>query len=783
MRYFPIHLSKALLLGKKPFALLCMATVSTLFLVLPNPIHAQTLDTAGAHFVHQLMQKMTLKEKIGQLNLSVMSGGAVTGTIMSHDIAAKIKSGQMGGIFGIWDPTQIKAVQKTAVDSSRLHIPLIFGLDVIHGHKTVFPVPLALSSTWDTSLLKQVARVAATEAAADGVNWIYSPMVDITRDPRWGRVVEGAGEDPFLGSQVARAMVEGYQGTGNDLAQNNTVMACVKHFALYGAAVAGREYNSVDMSLQQMFGYYLPPYKAAIDAGAGSVMTSFNDINGLPSTANSWLLTTLLREKWGFTGFVTSDYGSVAELSTHGLGTPSEVAALALNAGTDMEMVGDLYIETIQKSVEQGKVNEATIDQACERILMAKYKLGLFQNPYLYIDAQRAKTEELSPAHKALARQAASSTFVLLKNDQTLPLKAKGSIAVIGPLADSKVNMVGAWNIAGNPDDCITVLEGIKEATQGKANIIYEKGANITDDPLLKHRVNVFKKEISTDKRSATKMVQDAVKAANNADVILAVVGEAADMSGEAASRMHINIPESQQKLLQALKATGKPLVIVLFNGRPLTLNWANHNASALLDVWFPGTEAGHAVADVIFGKVNPSGKLSMSFPKSVGQVPIYYNHKRTGRPFNDSSSASKYKSDYLDGSNLPLYPFGYGLSYTTFTYGPVRISDTVATASQSVTATVKVTNTGKYEGTETVQLYITDPVARVTRSVQDLKGFKKVTLKPGESKDVSFIITPDLLKYYDYNLNYDWDPGEFILRIGTNSRDTQAAVIHYKKD
>ncbi|GAB3347313.1 beta-glucosidase BglX [Arachidicoccus ginsenosidivorans] len=783
MRYFPIHLSKALLLGKKPFALLCMATVSSLFLVLPNPIQAKTLDTAGAHFVHQLMQKMTLKEKIGQLNLSVMSGGAVTGTIMSHDIAAKIKSGQMGGIFGIWDPAQIKAVQKTAVDSSRLHIPLIFGLDVIHGHKTVFPVPLALSSTWDTSLLKKVARVAATEAAADGVNWIYSPMVDITRDPRWGRVVEGAGEDPFLGSQVARAMVEGYQGMGNDLAKNNTVMACVKHFALYGAAVAGREYNSVDMSPQQMFEYYLPPYKAAIDAGAGSVMTSFNDINGLPSTANSWLLTTLLRKKWGFNGFVTSDYGSVAELSTHGLGTPSEVAALALNAGTDMEMVGDLYIETIQKSVEQGKVSEATINQACERILMAKYKLGLFQNPYLYIDAQRAKTEELSPAHKALARQAASSTFVLLKNDQTLPLTAKGTIAVIGPLADSKVNMVGAWNIAGNPEDCITVLEGIKEATQGKANIIYEKGANITDDPLLKHRVNVFKKEISTDKRSATKMIQDAVRAANNADVILAVVGEAADMSGEAASRMHINIPKSQQKLLQALKATGKPLVIVLFNGRPLTLNWANENASALLDVWFPGTEAGNAVADVIFGKVNPSGKLSMSFPKSVGQVPIYYNHKRTGRPFNDTSSASKYKSDYLDGSNLPLYPFGYGLSYTTFRYGPVRVSDKVASASQHITATVKVTNTGKYKGTETVQLYITDPVARVTRSVQDLKGFKKVTLKPGESKDVSFIITPELLKYYDYNLNYDWDPGEFILRIGTNSRDTQAAVIHYKKD
>ena len=770
-------------LRKKPLALFCFISLILIILFGAASAKAQNVESEGEDFVAQLMQKMTLKEKIGQLNLSVMSGGAVTGTMMSQDIASKIKNGQMGGIFGIWDPRQIKAVQKTAVDSSRLHIPLIFGLDVIHGHKTVFPVPLALASSWDTSLLKQVARVAATEAAADGISWIYSPMVDISRDPRWGRVVEGAGEDPFLGSQIARAMVEGYQGTGNDLAKNNTVMACVKHFALYGAPVAGREYNSVDMSLQQMFEYYLPPYKAAIDAGAGSVMTSFNDINGLPSTANPWLLTTLLRKKWGFKGFVTSDYGSVAELSVHGLGTPSEVAALALNAGTDMEMVGDLYIETLEKSVAAGKVSEATIDQACRRILMAKYKLGLFQNPYLYIDARRAKTEELSPAHRALARQAAARTFVLLKNNGVLPLAAKGTIAVIGPLADSKVNMVGAWNIAGDPEDCITVLEGIKEATKGKANIVYEKGANITDDPLLKHRVNVFKKEITTDTRSGETMIQDAVRAARGADVILAVVGEAADMSGEAASRMHINIPESQQKLLKALKATGKPLVIVLFNGRPLTLNWASKNSDAILDVWFPGTEAGHSVADALFGKVNPSGKLTMTFPKSVGQVPIYYNHKRTGRPFDDTSSASKFKSDYLDGSNLPLYPFGYGLSYTSFAYSPVRLSDTVAGAGQSITATVNVTNTGKYKGTETVQLYITDPVARVTRSVQDLKGFKKVTLMPGETKAVSFKITPELLKYYDEKLNYDWDPGRFIIGIGTNSRDTQSAVINFKKD
>lgn len=753
-----------------------------LFLFYARQLSAQ-VDQKGQTMISALMAKMTLEEKIGQLNLSVVNADVVTGSGISQSVHAHIKDGQMGGIFGTWDPVVIKKLQQLAVDSSRLHIPLIFGLDVIHGHKTIFPVPLALASTWDTTLLKQVARVAAVEASGDGINWVYSPMVDITRDPRWGRVVEGAGEDPFLGSQVARAMVTGYQG--QNLSAPNTVMACVKHFALYGAVVAGREYNSVDMSLNQMFQYYLPPYKAAIDAGAGSVMTSFNDINGIPATANAWLLTELLRHKWHFNGFVTSDYSSVAELSNHGLGSPEDVAALAISAGTDMEMVGGLYINTLQKSVSQGKVSRDRIDQACRKILEAKYKLGLFNDPFRYIDLQRADSTALTPGHLALARKAAAASFVLLKNkQQTLPLTPalNGTIAVIGPLADTKANMLGAWNIAGSASNCITVLQGIKTATRGQATVLYEKGANITDDSMLKHRVNIFKPEISTDDRSPEQMIQAALRIARRSTVIVAVVGEAADMTGESASRTSINITASQQKLLKALRALGKPLVVVLFNGRPLTLNWVNRHADALLDVWFPGIQAGNAVADVLFGKTNPSGKLTMSFPATVGQIPIYYNHKNTGRPYLGNKDGSKFKSDYLDASNLPLFPFGYGLSYTTFQYGPVRISDTRPKGEQKIKATVTVTNTGKYSGQEVVQLYISDPVARVTRSLQELKGFKKIKLNPGESRDVSFMITTRDLKYYDKDLHYGWDPGEFIIRIGTNSAQTNSGTVHWQR-
>ncbi|MGF7230225.1 beta-glucosidase BglX, partial [Arachidicoccus sp.] len=563
------------------------------FVLVSAHIYAQNNEN---DFIASLMQRMTLEEKIGQLNLAVINNGVLTGTQISKDVNQKIKNGQVGGVFGTWNIERIKNLQDIAVKKSRLHIPLLFGLDVIHGHETIFPVPLALSCSWDTTLVKAVARTAAIEASADGINWVYSPMVDISRDARWGRNVEGAGEDPFLGAQMAKVMVEGYQG--NNLMEDNTVMACVKHFALYGAVTAGREYNSVDMGKQEMYQYYFPPYKAAIDAGAGSVMSSFNDINGLPSAANKWLLTDVLRKQWGFNGFVVSDYGAINELTTRGLGDSKTIAALALNAGNDMEMVGDNYLGTLKKSIESGAVNIKTLDAACRRILEAKYKLGLFQNPYRNIDIKKAKTEEVTKGHLAQALETAKRTFVLLKNrNQLLPLKPQGTIAIIGPLADSKINMPGAWSVADDYHHSVTVLEGVKAELKDKATILYEKGANITDDSLLKLRVNSFKQEITTDKRTPRQMIDDAVKIAQKSDVIIAVVGEAADMTGESASRTNIGIPQSQLNLLKALHKTGKPLVAILFNGRPLTINWENEHCDALLDTWFGGFVGGSALA------------------------------------------------------------------------------------------------------------------------------------------------------------------------------------------
>ncbi|MDE1191969.1 MAG: beta-glucosidase BglX [Arachidicoccus sp.] len=755
---------------------------STFFLISFISIQSFAQKNASEYFIDSLMNKMSLDEKIGQLNLAAVPDGAITGTEFSKDINQKIADGQMGGVFGTWNIMEIKAMQDIAVNKSRLHIPLLFGLDVIHGHKTIFPVPLGMSCSWDTALLRQVARISADEASSEGINWVFSPMVDISRDPRWGRVVEGAGEDPFLGSQIAKAIVEGYQ---QNFGANNTVMACVKHFALYGAVVGGREYNSVDMSPQQMYQYYLPPYKAAVDAGVGSIMTSFNDLNGLPSSGNKWLLSNLLRKQWKFKGFTVSDYSAVGELANHGLGDEKTISALALNAGTNMEMVGEHYLHTLKDLINEGKVSVQAVDNACRVILEAKYKLGLFQNPYLFINTERAAKEILTKAHKDFAQQVAEHSFVLLKNNpQVLPLQSKGTIAVIGPLADSKANMLGAWNAAGDTSNAITVLDGIKNFVGGKGTIIYRKGANITDDSLLKRRVNIFKNEISTDERTPEQMLEDATEAASKANVIVAVVGEAADMTGESASRTHIDIPESQRNLLKALKKTGKPLIAVLFNGRPLTLKWENDSCDAILDVWFGGTETGNAIADVLFGRYNPSGKITMSFPKDEGQIPLYYNRKNTGRYYDEKRDglSSKFKSDYLDESNDPLFPFGYGLSYTTFLYGNIQLSNARPSGNEALKATIKITNTGKYAGEETVQLYITDPVARVTRSVEDLQGFKKVFLQSGESKDVTFTIIPENLKYYDYDLKYDWDAGDFIIRIGTNSRDTQSAKVKWSK-
>ncbi|HVI44920.1 MAG TPA: beta-glucosidase BglX [Chitinophaga sp.] len=735
-------------------------------------------------FVNRLMSQMTLDEKIGQLNL-LTPGDIVTGSVASSNVAAKIKAGNVGGLFGINGGVEkIKQIQELAVTGSRLKIPLLIGLDVIHGYKTVFPIPLGLSCSWDLPMIERSARIAATEATAEGVNWVYSPMVDIARDPRWGRVAEGSGEDPYLGGEIAKAMIKGYQG--NSLAAANTAMACVKHFALYGAVEAGRDYNTVDMSRVKMFEYYLPPYKAALDAGAGSVMTSFNEVDGIPATGNKWLLTDLLRKQWGFKGLVVTDYTAINEMIAHGMGDLQAVSALSLNAGVDMDMVGEGFIQTIKKSLQEGKTTQQQIDDACRRVLEAKYKLGLFEDPYRYCDASRSK-EVLSAAHKKAAREFGARSIVLLKNNnQALPLKKSGTIALIGPLANDKVNMLGTWAVSGDRQLAIPVLDGVQRAVGSNAKVLYAKGANISDDTAFVKIVNSFTpygKTIADEAKSPGQLLSEAVETASNADVVVAVVGETAEMTGEASSRTDISLPASQQKLLQALSKTGKPLVVVVMAGRPLTLGMENEIADALVDVWFQGQEAGNSIADVLFGDYNPSGKLTMTFPQHVGQNPIYYNHKNTGRPQPVGEPAQKFHSNYLDVSNEPLFPFGYGLSYTKFTYSPLQLSKNNITPSERLQVKVKVSNTGKYDGEETVQLYIHDVYASVAQPVKKLKAFQKIMLKAGETKEVTFQLTTEDLKFYNADLQYIYEPGEFKVMVGSNSRDVQEATFTLVKN
>ncbi len=746
--------------------LLVITVISSLIVTAQKPS-----DTRMNGFIGKLMKQMTLDEKIGQLNL-VTPGGAVTGSAVSKDVESKIRNGQVGGLFGITGPDKIKQAQELAVNNSRLKIPLLFGLDIIHGHKTVFPIPLGLSCSWDMELIEKSARIAAIEGTADGLNWTFSPMVDIARDPRWGRVSEGAGEDPYLGSQIAKAMVKGYQG--NDLSKDNTMLACVKHFALYGAAEGGRDYNTVDMSRVRMYNEYLPPYKAAVDAGVATVMSSFNVVDGIPASGNKWLLTDLLRKQWGFKGMVVSDYTSINEMSNHGLGDLQQVSSLSFNAGMDMDMVGEGFLNTLKKSLNEGKLTQKQIEDACRRILEAKYKLGLFDDPYRYCNEERARTEILSEAHRKAGREIATKSFVLLRNNnQLLPLKKSGTIAVIGPLADSRRNMLGAWSVAGDWQKAVTVIEGIKALAGNESNIIYAKGANLSDDTLFAKKVNVFGEEIDRDKRSPDEMIMEAVQVAAKSDVVVAVMGEAADMTGEASSMAYIGLQESQKNLLKALAQTGKPIVLVLFNGRPMTLKWENEHIPAILDVWFGGTESGNAIAEVLFGKYNPSGKLSMSFPVQVGQIPVYYSQLNTGRPYN-GEAFSKFKSNYLDIPNEPLYPFGYGLSYTNYNYSEIKLSNTLLNPGQTLTASVTVTNTGKVEGVEIVQLYIRDVVGSISRPMKELKGFQKIALKAGESKMVEFKINTDDLRFYNSNLKQVVEPGDFKLFIGGNSRDVK---------
>jgi beta-glucosidase len=751
--------------------------VLSLFLLTTLNVSGQVTENAGMKsFMDALMKKMTLDEKIGQLNLLTPGGGVATGAVVSNDVGKKIKEGKVGGLFGITGVEKIKVAQEMAVNQSRLKIPLIFGSDIIHGYKTIFPIPLGLSSSWDMPLIEKSARIAAIEATADGLCWNFSPMVDIARDPRWGRIAEGAGEDPYLGSQIAKAMVKGYQG--DDLSKDNTLMACVKHFALYGASEGGRDYNTTDMSRVKMYNEYLPPYKAAIDAGVGSVMSSFNEIDGIPATGNRWLLTDLLRRQWGFKGFVVSDYTSVNEMIAHGMGDTQTVSALSLKAGLDMDMVGEGFLTTLKKSLSEKKVTMQEIDQACRRILEAKYKLGLFDDPYRYIDLNKPTKEILTIQRRKEAREIAARTFVLLKNNPlpggvgTLPLKKSGTIALIGPLANDQSNMLGTWAVSGDSKLSVTVLDGIKNAAGNNVNILYAKGANISDDSIFAKKVNVFGTRIDIDKRTPEEMLNEAMEIANKSDVVVAVVGEASEMSGEAASRSDITIPESQKKLIRALVKTGKPVVLIIMSGRPLALTEENELATSILLTWHAGTEAGNAIADALFGNYNPSGKLSTTFPKNVGQIPIYYSYKNTGRP--SSENSPKFQSNYLDVSNAPLFPFGYGLSYTSFSYSDITLSKTSIKMNESITASVTVSNTGKYDGEEVVQLYIRDLVGSITRPVKELKGFQKIKLKAGESKQVTFTVSVNDLKFYNSDLKFVSETGDFKLFIGGNSRDVK---------
>ena len=741
-------------------------------------VRAQVSQDAKMNtFIDALMKKMTLDEKIGQLNLPG-AGDITTGQAGNSDIGKKISEGKVGGLFNIKSVSKIRDVQKVAVEQSRLKIPLIFGMDVIHGYQTVFPIPLALSCSWDMQEIEQSARIAATEASADGICWTFSPMVDIARDPRWGRIAEGNGEDPYLGYQIARAMVKGYQG--NDLTKSNTIMACVKHYALYGAAEAGRDYNTTDMSRVRMFNEYLPPYKGAADAGAGSVMSSFNEVDGVPATGNKFLMTDVLRKQWGFKGFVVTDYTAINEMIEHGMGDLQTVSALALNAGIDMDMVGEGFLTTLKKSLAQGKVTQKQIDDACRLVLEAKYKLGLFDDPYRYCDEKRAATEIYTDANRKAARTIAADCFVLLKNQNNiLPLKKGGTIALIGPLADAKENMPGTWSVAADFSKAISVLQGLKE-TAGNTKILYAKGSFLDYDSLFEQRAGMFGKSFNRDGRTSEQLLQEALSVASQSDVIVAALGESAEMTGESSSRSNINIPQAQEDLLKALLKTGKPVVLVLFTGRPLTVKWENENVPVILNVWFGGSEAGYAISDVLFGDVNPSGKLTTTWPQNVGQIPLYYNHKNTGRPLAQGQWFQKFRSNYLDVSNDPVYPFGYGLSYTSFTYGDLKLSSSSLKGNQTLIASVTVTNSGSRDGKEVVQLYIRDLVGSITRPVEELKGFQKISLKAGETKTVAFNITPNDLKFYNGELKYDWESGDFVIMVGGNSRDVKSAKVNW---
>lgn len=734
-------------------------SVIVLALIFASCTHTdkRDLNKATEQKINELLNKMTIDEKVGQLVL-YSSDWDVTGPTIRAGYLEDIRKGNCGNIFNAHTAGFTRKLQKIAVEESRLGIPLLFGYDVVHGHKTIFPISLGESCSWDLTAIEKSARVSGAEAAASGINWTFAPMVDISVEPRWGRVSEGAGEDPFLGSQIAKARVHGFQG--DDLSDTLTVLACIKHFAAYGAPIAGRDYNTVDMSERTFLDTYLPPYKAGIEAGAMSVMCAFNELNGDPATGSKYLLTDILRTKWGFNGLVVTDYTGISELVNHGVAANNANAGLlALKAGVDMDMQSEAYFKYLKNQVATGLVDIKVVDEAVRRVLRVKFMLGLFDDPYRYCNEEREKREVYSAEHLEAAFDVAKKSMVLLKNDNsTLPLKSGDKIAVIGELANSKRDLLGSWKAAGDWDFIKTPLDEIK-LYNGEANVFYAEGC----------------KTIGDDRTG----FQFALDAAKRADKIVLFIGENWEWSGEASSRTSINIPGVQTELLEKLSALKKPITIVLMNGRPLDLSKENTFASAILEAWYPGTMGGKAITHILFGEYNPSGKLSMTFPRNLGQVPIFYYEKNTGRPIYLPSD--KYKTRYIDSPNTPLYPFGYGLSYTSFNYSPIFLSSDELTSNGEIKASVTVKNSGYMAGEEVVQCYIRDLVGSVTRPVKLLKGFEKIHLNVDESKTVTFTITPDMLAFHRLDMSYDTEPGDFKLFIGGSSQDVKEATFTLK--
>ncbi len=739
-----------------------------------RPGKARATDPAAAKkaFVDKLLARMTVDEKVGQLRL-ISIGPEMPHAKLMDEVAA----GRIAGSFNTVVRRDNRPLQEAAVNRSRLKIPLFFAYDVVHGHRTTFPIPLGLAASFDMAVIERMARVSAVEACNDGVDMTFAPMVDISRDPRWGRTSEGFGEDPYLVSECARASVRGFQGTSPD--QPDTIMAAVKHFALYGAVEGGRDYNTVDMSPLRMHQVYLPPYKAAIDAGSGGVMVALNSVNGVPATSNTWLMQDLLRKQWGFKGVTVSDHGAITELTRHGVARDNrEAAKLAIKAGIDLSMADQVYLAEVPGLIASGEIKMAELDACVREVLGAKYDMGLFANPFLRMGKAQDDPVDVRSndrLHREPAREIARETIVLLENrNQTLPLKKQGTIALVGPLADSGLDILGSWSAQGVAEQAVSVKAGIEKAIEGKARLLTARGSNVLDDPKIVEYLNFLnwdKPEVIQDPRPIDVMIEEAVTVANEADVVIAVVGEVRGMSHESSSRVTIEMPGSQRKLLQALKATGKPLVVLLMNGRPLAIGWEKDNADALLETWYTGTEGGNAIADILFGDHNPSAKLPISFPRSAGQIPTYYNALRIGRPYTEGKPGN-YTSQYFEEEQGALYPFGFGLSFSTFTLTDLKLSANRIKRGEKLTAEATLTNTGSFEGANVVQLYIADPYASIARPVKELKGFQKVTLKPGEARVVRFEIGPDQLKFVNGDLKEVIENGQFNVQLGLDSRN-----------